>query len=227
MRSATGPRVVKKYGNRRLYDTSESRYVTLDELAVSVRGGADLRVIDAQSGGDITQTVLLQIIIESRGAAQFLSVPILTQLVRMSDDALGDFLGRWLSSAMELYQQARSGITSVVPYNPLAVPYAAGNLLARVLNAVPSPWMAPHPHSPPSYPGSYPDAPPPEVLAESAQPAGAETSLESLQRELDALKRSLRGDATISSPQRTKRVATKKTSRSTEKRSPAGKPSGR
>jgi polyhydroxyalkanoate synthesis repressor PhaR len=158
MRSATGPRIVKKYGNRRLYDTAESRYVTLEELAASVRAGAEVRVVDAQTGDDLTQTVLLQMVFEGRGAAQFLSVPILTQLVRMSDDALADFLGRWLSAAMELYQSARSGITSVVPYNPLAVPYAAGNLLARVLSAVPGPWMPPQVAPSAPFPGTFPEA---------------------------------------------------------------------
>lgn len=216
MRSPSTPRIIKKYGNRRLYDTTESRYVTLEELAASVRGGADVRVVDAQTGDDLTQPVLLQVIIEGRGAAQFLSVPILTQLVRMSDDALGDFLGRWLSAAMELYQSARSGITSVVPYNPLAVPYAAGNLLARVLSAVPGPWMPPQGPSPAPYPVSYAEAavapPEPASLPEPPSPAAAATdaAVESLRRELEALKRSLRGDATSSTPQRNKPGSTAK-----------------
>lgn len=218
MRSATGPRVVKKYGNRRLYDTTESKYVTLEELAASVRAGAEVRVIDAQSGNDLTQTVLLQIIIEGRAAAQFLSVPILTQLVRMSDDALGDFLGRWLSAAMELYQHARSGITSVVPYNPLSVPYAAGNLLARVLSAVPGPWMPPHAHAAPSYAPGYPEPPAPELAAEPAPPSASEASVESLRRELEAIKRSLRGDAATSTPQRTRAKTAKKTSIASKKK---------
>ena len=65
MRSATGPRIVKKYGNRRLYDTAESRYVTLEELAASVRAGAEVRVVDAQTGDDLTQTVLLQMVFDA------------------------------------------------------------------------------------------------------------------------------------------------------------------
>ena len=126
------PRIVKKYGNRRLYDTTESRYVTLEELAVSIKGGAEVRVVDAQTGQDLTQTTLAQIILEGRGAAQFLSVPILTQLVRMNDDALADFFGRWLSAALELYQGARQGVQALTPYNPLAaVPFAASRAAAQ------------------------------------------------------------------------------------------------
>lgn len=232
MRSATGPRIVKKYGNRRLYDTAESRYVTLEELAASVRAGAEVRVVDAQTGDDLTQTVLLQMVFEGRGAAQFLSVPILTQLVRMSDDALADFLGRWLSAAMELYQSARSGITSVVPYNPLSVPYAAGNLLARVLSAVPGPWMPPQIAPPAPFPGTFPEAhsPPAEPSAETAAtpattPAAAtsvDAAVESLRRELEALKRSLRGDAQTTSPQRNKSTPAGKTKPSKNRRSASG-----
>lgn len=232
MRSATGPRIVKKYGNRRLYDTAESRYVTLEELAASVRAGAEVRVVDAQTGDDLTQTVLLQMVFEGRGAAQFLSVPILTQLVRMSDDALADFLGRWLSAAMELYQSARSGITSVVPYNPLAVPYAAGNLLARVLSAVPGPWMPPQVAPSAPFPGTFPEAhaAPAESSPEAAPtppaapPGGSsvDAAVESLRRELEALKRSLRGDAQTSSPQRSKTANSSKTKASKTRRSTSG-----
>lgn len=220
MSRATGPRVIKKYGNRRLYDTTESRYVTLEELAASVRGGADVRVVDAQSGADLTQAVLLQIIIEGRGAAQFLSVPILTQLVRMSDDALGDFLGRWLSAAMDLYQQANSRLSAITPYNPLAMPYAAGNLLARVLNAVPSPWM---PAQQPPFHGAYPEAAPPEPPAEPPAPAPEAASLEALRRELEAIKRSLRGDATSPTPQRNNPSKPEKTRSSRAKKPAAGR----
>ncbi len=54
MNRASPQRVIKKYSNRRLYDTAESRYITLDELAESIRRGAEVRVLDAQSGEDLT-----------------------------------------------------------------------------------------------------------------------------------------------------------------------------
>ena len=79
--------IVKKYSNRRLYDTSDSRYVTLEELAEKVRQGEDVRVVDAKTGEDLTAATLTQIIVEGRGAAKLLPVPLLTQLVRLGDSA--------------------------------------------------------------------------------------------------------------------------------------------
>ena len=88
------PTIVKKYGNRRLYDTGDSRYVTLDELATKVRSGVDVKVIDAQTGEELTQATLAQIILEG-GQAKLLPVPLLTQLVRMlGDEAARAEVGR-------------------------------------------------------------------------------------------------------------------------------------
>jgi polyhydroxyalkanoate synthesis repressor PhaR len=64
--------LVKKYGNRRLYDTEQSRYVRLDEIAERVRAGADVQVVDAKSGVDLTAPTLAQIIFEDRNAARLL-----------------------------------------------------------------------------------------------------------------------------------------------------------
>ncbi|MDQ3030965.1 MAG: hypothetical protein M3Y87_00990 [Myxococcota bacterium] len=128
------PFVVKKYGNRRLYDTDESRYVTLEELAAKVRSGRDVRVVDAKTGDDLTQATLAQVILESRGAARLLPVPLLTQLIRMGDDALAEFFGRWVSAALEMYVQAKQGAQAISPYVPMATaPFAATNALARLL----------------------------------------------------------------------------------------------
>ncbi len=215
MNRSASPRVVKKYSNRRLYDTAESRYVTLEELAESIRRGADARVVDAQTGDDLTQATLAQIIIEGRGAAQFLSVPILTQLIRMNDDALSEFFGRWLSAALELYQQARQGVQAIAPYNPLAaMPFAAGNVISRMLSVMPGPWMPSQPYSPPAFAQPQhpppPDAPTPEALAHALvepPPAPAQSeasSIESIRRELDELKRSLRSAASHA-PEKTPR----------------------
>jgi len=84
-------RIVKKYSNRRLYDTDESRYITLDELAQLVRGGSDVFVQDAKSGEDLTQVTLAHVILESRGGGRLLPVPLLVQMIRMGDDALAEF----------------------------------------------------------------------------------------------------------------------------------------
>lgn len=100
------PAVIKKYGNRRLYDTEDSRYITQDELSDKIRSGRDVRVVNAKSGDDLTQVTLTQIIIEGRTAARLLPVALLTQLIRLNDDALAEFLGRYVGAALELYLQS-------------------------------------------------------------------------------------------------------------------------
>jgi polyhydroxyalkanoate synthesis repressor PhaR len=171
--------VVKKYGNRRLYDTTDSRYITLEELADRIRKGSDAQVLDAKTGHDITQATLTQIIVESRGAARLLPVPFLLQLIRMREDALAEFMGRWMTWALAVYQQARQGARSISAYNPLAMaPFAATNALARLLTGGPSPWGEPPDHGPPP-----PEPPPP--------PEATNDDVAQLRRELDELKKSL------------------------------------
>lgn len=142
--------IIKKYSNRRLYDTEGSRYITLDELAEKIRGGTDVQVLDAKARTDLTQPTLTQIIMESRGAAKLLPVPLLTQLIRMKDDALAEFMGRYLAGALELYQTARRGANRVSPYYPLAqVPFAASNAFARMMGGLMG-WSGPGAEPPPS-----------------------------------------------------------------------------
>jgi polyhydroxyalkanoate synthesis repressor PhaR len=175
--SAVATITIKKYGNRRLYDTGESRYVTLEELAEKIRRGADVQVIDAKSGHDLTQATLTQIIIESRGAARMLPVPLLVQLIRMREDALAEFMGRWMSWALAVYTQARQGARSIAQYNPLAMaPFAATTALARLLNG-PAAW---------SEPDSAPPVPPP-----AEAPPEPSSEVAELRRELEAIKKSL------------------------------------
>ncbi|APR79986.1 Hypothetical protein A7982_05333 [Minicystis rosea] len=179
--------IIKKYSNRRLYDTEASQYITLEELADRIRAGADVRVVDAKTNDDLTQATLAQIILESRGAARLLPVPLLTQLIRMGDDALAEFFGRYLSTALELYFQAKQGAQAMAPYNPLAsVPFAATNALARLLLGAASlgGLVGEQPPSPPPAPAPPPPSPPP--------PAAQASDVEALRKELDALKRSLK-----------------------------------
>lgn len=183
--------LVKKYSNRRLYDTEGSAYITLEELAEKIRLGAEVRVVDAKTNEDLTQLTLTQIIMESRGAARLLPVPLLTQLIRMGDDSLTEFLGRYMSTALELYLQAKHGAQAIAPYNPLAnVPFAVTNALARLIVGGLG-LGGPQPATPPSpsaYAGWGEPAPPPAPL--SAAPAS--TDMADLRRELDELKASMK-----------------------------------
>lgn len=149
--------LIKKYGNRRLYDTGDSRYVTLDELAAKIRSGAELRIVDAQSGEDLTQATLTQIVLETGHAAKFLPVQLLTQMIRLSDDALAEFFSRYVTGALDLYLQAKRGVQSIASYNPLAqLPIAATDALARMWMGSPFGGYAP----PAGYPQGYPQYPP-------------------------------------------------------------------
>lgn len=188
--------IVKKYSNRRLYDTEGSRYITLEELAEKIRLGSEVKVLDAKSNDDLTQVTLTQIILESRGAARLLPVPLLLQLIRMGDDALAEFFGRFLSTALELYFQAKQGAAAISPYNPFAnVPFTATNALARLLlggAGAFSNWTGgdaaqPPPQAPPP-PGSTPHPPPPP----SPLPPPVGSDVADLRRELEELKRSLK-----------------------------------
>jgi polyhydroxyalkanoate synthesis repressor PhaR len=168
--------IVKRYSNRRLYDTDESRYITMTELADKIRQGSDIRVVDARTGDDLTQVTLTQIIIESRGAGRLLPVPLLMQLIRLGDDALAEFLGRYMTTALEMYLQLKRGAQSVTPYFPFAqMPMDASSAFARMMMGA-APWME-QPAAPP--------APPPPPAAHSADVAD-------LRRELEELKQSLK-----------------------------------
>lgn len=96
--------VIKKYANRRLYNTETSTYVTLDDLAQMVRSDKDFVVFDAKTGDDLTHSVLTQIIVdqESReGGQTLLPVPFLRQLIRFYDDQIGRMVPSYLQFSLE------------------------------------------------------------------------------------------------------------------------------
>ena len=100
--AAAKPAVVKKYANRRLYNTATSSYVTLDELSQMVRKGEEFVVFDAKTGEDITRSVLTQIILEEDSKGRnLLPIGFLRQLIGYYDDSLQSFLPRYLELSME------------------------------------------------------------------------------------------------------------------------------
>lgn len=168
--------LVKRYSNRRLYDTKNSRYVTLADLAEQIREGEDVQVVDAKSGEDLTQSTLTQIIMESRGAAKLLPIPLLTQLIRLGDASLAEFMGRYMSVALALYLQAKRGANIVSTYNPFAaVPFDAISSFARMFaSSVP---FVEHP------------APPDIEEAASLRFAGIHPDVAELRREVEELRK--------------------------------------
>lgn len=97
---------IKKYANRRLYNTATSSYVTLDHLAQMVKDGTDFVVYDAKSGDDITRTVLTQIIVEEESKGQnLLPISFLRQLISFYGDSLQGLVPRYLEHAMQAFAQ--------------------------------------------------------------------------------------------------------------------------
>lgn len=101
--------VIKKYANRRLYNTAKSSYVTLDDLATMVREGEDFGVYDAKTGEDITRSVLTQIIVEEEGKDQnMLPTGFLRELIRLYGDPLQGVVPGYLDAAMQAFNQNQS-----------------------------------------------------------------------------------------------------------------------
>ena len=105
------PVVIKKYSNRRLYDTAASRYVNLDEIAAFIREGKDVRVVDAKTGRDLTRVTLTQIITEdAKDRPTGLPLELLRQLVVASDEVRQEFVMWYLKSAFDAYQKVQNAV---------------------------------------------------------------------------------------------------------------------
>lgn len=105
------PITIKKYANRRLYNTATSSYVTLDHLATMVKEGTDFVVFDAKSGDDITRTVLTQIIVEEESKGQhLLPVSFLRHLISFYGDSLQSLVPRYLDHSMQSFAHNQDGM---------------------------------------------------------------------------------------------------------------------
>jgi polyhydroxyalkanoate synthesis repressor PhaR len=113
--TASKPAVVKKYANRRLYNTATSSYVTLDELSQMVRKGEEFVVFDAKTGEDITRSVLTQIILEEDSKGRnLLPIGFLRHVIGYYDDSLQSFLPRYLELSMENFARHQDQMRSYV-----------------------------------------------------------------------------------------------------------------
>jgi polyhydroxyalkanoate synthesis repressor PhaR len=109
--SAAEPVIIKKYANRRLYNTQTSSYVTLDHLCEMVKEGVDFEVRDARTGEDITRSVLTQIIFEEEAKGQnLLPIRFLRQLIRLYGDSLQSFVPGYLDLSMESFAKNQEAI---------------------------------------------------------------------------------------------------------------------
>jgi polyhydroxyalkanoate synthesis repressor PhaR len=178
--------VIKKYENRRLYDTTNSRYINLEEVAEMVRLGGEVQVVDAKTNEDLTRTVLTQIIVEeTKGRELGLPLELLRQLVLASDSARHQFLEWYLKNAMEAYQKVSESLQNRF----LEVQHAATNPVEAVMNL----WRS-NPFLGGAAPGSVPIFP--WAAAAPATPAPPKPDdpkeIEELRRRMEELEKQLK-----------------------------------
>ncbi len=120
------PRTIKKYPNRRLYDTEESRYITLADIRRLVLEKVDFVVIDKKSGHDITRAILLQVISEQEQIGEpIMSRDFLSHVIRSYGGAMQGFVGSYLEQSIKLFmnqqQQMRDRVRNVVGVDPVGL----------------------------------------------------------------------------------------------------------
>src|SRR5450631_2956941 len=121
--ASTGPRILKKYPNRRLYDTEVSSYITLAEVKAMVLQGVDFEVRDAKTGEDLTRSILLQIILEEEtGGVPMFSAGMLSQIIRFYGHAMQGMMGSYLEKNLQTFTdiQGRLAQQSKGLYDPKA-----------------------------------------------------------------------------------------------------------
>lgn len=205
-RKSPAPIVIKKYENRRLYDTDSSRYVNLDGVAELVRGGRDIRVVDSKTGEDVTRHVLTQIIVDgAKDPEHGPPLEFLRDLVRARDQAGRDFFQWYLKSAGEVYERVRETMqrSPFAPdpswmrlWDPRAMAEEMHAQMTRQMEGVfgrggSGKTEAP-PASPPAETPTRPPAPPPQPDA-AQQDGGSATraELDELKNRLQDLERRL------------------------------------
>ncbi|MDA8229729.1 MAG: polyhydroxyalkanoate synthesis repressor PhaR [Magnetospirillum sp.] len=181
--TSPAPITIKKYANRRLYNTATSSYVTLEHLAQMVKDGADFVVYDAKTGEDITRSVLTQIIVEEEGKSgqNLLPISFLRQLIGLYGDSLAGVLPRYLEYSMQTFlrneqkmrQYVQSTLDGLFPFKPFEEMGKQNMAILETAMKMFSPF--------------YPQGQPP---VETPAEAGGETlqaRLDRLQRQIDEL----------------------------------------
>ena len=193
------PVVIKKYANRRLYNTATSAYVTLEHLSQMVKEKTDFVVYDAKTGEDITRPVLTQIIFEeeSKGGQTLLPIPFLRQLISFYGDSLQGVVPQYLEMSMSQFarnqDQMRRYLQNAFGFNPFQQFEAMGKQnMAMFENAM----RMFNPFQRPGGPGMPPAAAngqePPAKTDAPATPAPAnDTAIDELKRKLDELQSQL------------------------------------
>jgi polyhydroxyalkanoate synthesis repressor PhaR len=191
--------VVKKYANRRLYNTATSSYVTLEELCKMVRNGVDFVVYDAKTGEDLTRSVLTQIILEEDAKGRNLfPISFLRQVIGFYDDNLRAFLPRYLELSMENFARNQEQIRRYIEgtfgsFFPLGQFEDMARQNMALFQRAAHMWKPPLPGSGGEGEAGAEGTPPPAANHHPQLQAAAETSREikELNEKIEALERQL------------------------------------
>ena len=135
--------VIKRYGNRRLYNTAASRYVNLEDIAAMVREGKDVQIVDATTGQDLTRVTLTQIITEdARDKPTGLPLELLRQLIVASDEVRQEFIMWYLKSAFDTYQSVQNAVQNRLGEVQSAI-LSPVEIMKKFLGGTPQPPPAP------------------------------------------------------------------------------------
>jgi len=188
------PVVIKKYANRRLYNTATSAYVTLDHLAQMVKDKTDFVVYDAKTGDDITRSVLTQIIFEeeSKGGQTLLPIPFLRQLISFYGDSLQGIVPQYLEMSMTQFarnqEQMRRYLQNAFGFNPFQQFESMGKQNMAMFEQAMRMFNPFRTGSGPPTPGANGQEP---TKPEGAPAANNEAAINDLKRKLDKLQSQL------------------------------------
>ena len=191
--SGAQPVIIKKYANRRLYNTETSSYITLDHLAEMTREGREFQVFDARTGEDITRSVLTQIVMEGEAGGQtMLPTSFLRQIIALYGDSMQGMVPHYLEASMAAFaeNQAKFRDAAMKPFEQLARQnLAMFQAATEMMTGGRHREQAPPPAAPPATPPPAPPAAsPPPATASAEEMKALKEQLAALQARIDGLK---------------------------------------
>jgi polyhydroxyalkanoate synthesis repressor PhaR len=183
----SGTVIIKKYANRRLYNTESSSYITLDHLAQMTRDGRDFKVIDAKTEDDITHNILTQIIMEEENRGQtMLPVSFLRQLISLYGDSMQSMVPQYLEASMEAFRRNQTQFRAAMEGAFAGGPFA--EIAKRNMDMFEAAANAFKSGQPGAMPGFTPPTPAaPSAPADTNDLSALKDQLAALQAKLDKL----------------------------------------
>lgn len=174
--------IIKKYANRRLYNTQSSSYITLEHLSKMTREGVDYKVLDAKSGTDITHQILTQIIMEEEASGeQMLPVSFLRQLISMYGNSMQSLIPHYLDAAMNNFSANQTKLHKAFEDS------LGANPLARLAEQNMAMFKAAATAFMPGVEKAEPETPPPAPAASSDELAALREQMAEMQKKLEGL----------------------------------------